>query len=355
MEGRSRVLGAIAWLVSVVVQLGCQLCFSGQPLKISAPERYEQKLRHFLVRVGGGVHGLSGLLGIFALPRPESIFTMALIVSNTFEILYCASGSFFCALLVSVLLLFDQATLDLIAGDPGFAVQMLLVTVALLASEVTSFTSVCGVASAAVALCCLALSVLLRFEAWPVAIPIVLLIFANIRADGLVKAICKAFGALVVTGVAVAAAVGILTLFNLPMWERDGMLLLDPLIEVSSKSHNVALFFLVPIAGICLTFSTGSLIWAAGFVVAALTVLYQPLGCVVNDWLVRVVLAKYLLLIGAGSVICSGPAAVVGVPLVGLVVLVAFYFYLHPVQGGEEAYRNPQSVDLFPLKHSPWL
>jgi hypothetical protein len=315
-----------------VIQFICQLSFSGKPITISTPERYEQTLRHFLVWVGVAVHGLSGLLGIFAVPRPEPIFTMAVIVSNTFDILYCASGSFVCALLVSILLLFDQATLDLVTGDPGFAVQMFLVTVALMEGKATSLTNIGGLISSAVALCCLTLSVLLRFEAWPVAIPIVLLIFANIGPGGLVKALCKAFTALVVTGIAVAAAVGILTFFDLPMWKWSGMLFLDPLIEVSSKQHNVALFFLVPAAAICLPFSTGSRIWAAGFVAAAFTVLYQPLSCVVNDWLVRVVLAKYLLLIGAGSIISSGPAAVIGVPLVGLIVLVSFYFYLHPVQ-----------------------
>jgi hypothetical protein len=298
------------------------------------PERYEQTLRHFLVWFGRSVHGLSSMLGIFGIPRPESILAMAFIVSNTFEILYCASGSFFPALLVSILLLFDQPTIDLIAGDPGFAVQMFLVTLALLKGEATSLATIGGLISGGLALCCIALSVLLRFEAWPVAIPIFLVIFANIRTRSLTKTICTAFAALVVMGTAVAAAVLILAFFDPPMWKWGGMRLLDPLTEVASKSHNVALFFLFPLSAICFAFSTGNRIWAAGFVVAAFGVLYQPFGCIVNDWLVRLVLAKYLLIIGTGSVICRGSAVVVSFPFLGLIVLLAFYFYVHPVQCG---------------------
>jgi hypothetical protein len=102
--------------------------------------------------------------------------------------------------------------------------------------------------------------------------------------------------------------------------------------ELTHNYHNIALLTVVPLAFGFWLLSRIPNVWPWSFFLAAVLVIYQPLGCVINDWMIRTVLARFFVFAAFGPVICTGPAAWMSLPFVLALVPISLYFYANPIQ-----------------------
>jgi hypothetical protein len=130
-----------------------------------------------------------------------------------------------------------------------------------------------------------------------------------------------------------AGLVWVLLSTSLPDWVQGGMSWQDLIAELVAHPHNIALFGLVPLAIVFWLFASVPTSWAASFIAAAAVIVCQPVNCVINDWMVRTVLARYHLLLACGLVLCTGTASWMSVPFTLALLALAVYFYALPVQG----------------------
>jgi hypothetical protein len=271
----------------------------------------------------------------------RSVGVISLVVSNTYVLLRTVGGSAFTAALLSLLLIFDQATIDLIEQDAGFAVQLVLVQVALSASGQLmqcGLASPDGAALGVVAAGGIFLATCMRYEVWPAGIPLLVLVIGEVFGSARVSffsrlgaIIGRIFSLTAIAGATVVLACLVLFTFGLPRYEREGMTVEAVLVELTTNHHNLALFGVTALAVALWLLSTVPQSWVWCFVLAALGVVAQPLSCLANDWIIRVVLARYLLLVASGFVVCTAPA-VLASPFILVLESACAIFYAHPVQ-----------------------
>jgi hypothetical protein len=271
----------------------------------------------------------------------QSLGLVALTVANTFHLLYSADGSAVSSFLISHFLLFDQATIDLIELDTGFAFQLLLCQFCLIASQAVmnhGLASAAGTVHCIIALSTLAVSAFIRYEVWPAGIPVLIAIVVDLFRDSsssflrrVERFIGQTLSLAFVSGCLVALAIVLLTLGG-PNFEYGGMSIAEFLVELTVNPHNVVLFAFTPIAFGFWLLSRIPNVWPWGLFLAAAVTLFQPIGCLVNDWMMRAVLARYFILVGSASVICTGAASVLSVPVVLAMIPIALYFYVNPIQ-----------------------
>jgi hypothetical protein len=246
----------------------------------------------------------------------------ASIVSNTFAALYSSTGSVLCALFMSFLILCDQATLDLVDGDWGVGVQFWLVTVCLAEAEGLPSASLRSVSVVVVA-CSILTAPLIRLEVWAFALPLLTLIAVALHRRAVVSLI--ALAALVLAGWG-GWRLAIKT-FGCPTSYCSAMTVGEVIDELIEHKHNLAQFSLVPLAAFAWTINKGWCLWVLNCVLGAVVMIYQPVSCAGNDAIVRVVYAKYLVLLTCGFLICRVPASYFLTPVVGGILIIAFMCY----------------------------
>jgi type III secretory pathway component EscS len=272
----------------------------------------------------------------------HSLGTISLIVANTFALLWNGGSSIVNPALISLLLLFDQATTSLIEQDPGFAVQLLLVQLSLLGSAGVmrgTLASAAGLLWGMAALGGAFLAVYMRYEALPVVLPLVAVLVRDVFGDSrgpffarLGEMLERVLSLSLIGAGAMALALAALLAFEPPLFDWRGMTVEDVALELSTNRHNVAIFGVSALAGAFWLVSEARIAWVASMLFAAGAVIAQPVGCVINDWLIRTVLARYLLLVGSGLVLSKGTPSWLATPFIAALAPVCAYFYACPVQ-----------------------
>jgi hypothetical protein len=259
-------------------------------------------------------------------------------------------GSVLNAILLSLLLIFDQATMDLLEQDTGFAVQLILVQMSLIGSAGVmhrGLASAEGTFSCLLALGAVGAATFMRYEAWPAALPLAIFLLVDLFGEArasffrrLGALVARAFSLTLIFGTAFVLCAAAMLTFDLPRFEWDRMTVQDVLLELATHPHNLALFGVVALAVPFWLLSGAHPAWVFGLALAAYGVTAQPLSCMANDWIIRVVLARYLLMVASGSVLCTGAPSVLAAPCIVALTPIAVYFYAYPVQEAAGAFTS---------------
>jgi hypothetical protein len=177
----------------------------------------------------------------------------------------------------------------------------------------------------------------MRYEVWPAVIPFAMVFLIDVLGQGSHHFVRRLAG-VIRRGLSLAVISAFLYLMvgflctRAPKSEYGGMSWVGFLTELAQNRHNLAMFACVPVAAAFWLVSLAGNVWPWSFIVAAAAVIFQPWGCVINDWMVRTVFARYLLLVGLGSVLSTGTAAWMSVPFVLAMLMAALYCYAMPIQ-----------------------
>ena len=341
LYGRNTIVYNFVYLVSIGVQLLVMMSVGRdhQVPTIHIPKAHEQKLAHFLNLVVERFPKFS-FLSLF-LPW-SSVLAVSFLVANTFDILYCASGCVAPSILVSLLMLFDEATLSIVRKNPSFAIQLSLISVSLGCAYKLPFNSVFSITwilDIFVGSCAAIIASFIRLESLALALPLMAQATVSLVSQGhrsfwrrIISTIFASMLLLVVCGVSVFVVFCTWVIFGLPrfeLWPVESELLIA---EYLTNPHNVAVLALIPLAFCFLKFSSVSGLWVLAMSAATIATLMSPITCVVDDVLVRTVLATYALLLTCGFVLCDENIAHFTTPLLAVVLSAVVYFYVYPIQ-----------------------
>jgi hypothetical protein len=313
-------LDRLVWTLAVLVQIVIAALFPVCAIPLDTPSESEQPFRHSVVCLFGI---LSTPLSVIGLPHCQTMFVSASIASNTFAALFSSTGSVACALFVSFVLLCDQATLDLVDGDRGVGPQFWLARVCLAEAEGLPSASLMSL-SAVVVACSVMVALLIRLAVWPFALPLLTLVAVALRKSPAVSLVALA-------GLALAGSGGwrlTVDRFRCPTSCTGAMTVAEVIDELIAHKHNLVQFGLVPLATFAWTVNKGKCLWVLNYVLAAVVVIHKPISCAGNGATVRVVYAKYLVLLACGLLICREPASHFLAPAVGGILAIAFMCYV---------------------------
>jgi hypothetical protein len=270
--------------------------------------------------------------------QPDGLFLIAPVIASCFNLLYGMEGSFISSLLVSLLLFFDDVTVNVISKCPYFCCVLILLGVAISSMQklvgVPCF-SVRWIVNAINSVLMILLAGLLRPEVIYFIIPMFYQILVNLMASGrrsisgaVVYCIILEF-ALYVGLVEFQAWISrrISIDLGLPWYEPSESMYLSfdeansiSLARYATTPWNVAIFGLIPIAIILVPSFSLFLYWPISFVIPTVIVMFSP-SHGLDDVAPRDTLALYGMVLTCGFVVCRGEVAMIAIPLLVLVLI----------------------------------
>jgi hypothetical protein len=269
MSSQNVILQPVILLLAMITQAVIH-CWIPQKAVQVCPENGEPTPNEFALRdivvtfyKGFGSNKVLNLLSflIKAKCQRQSLGLIAWNVVNTFNILSYEDGLRITPVVLSLLLLFDQATVDLIEQDIGFGIQLILCGFCFLSAQalrIHRLTSLQGVVHSLIGICSWIVATFIRYEVWPAIIPFVIVILVDVfgpEHTGVIrrvgKLIGRTLGLLIIGGTTVFLFL-VMRAIRKPMMEFGGMTLKELFVELAVNRHNLALFAIVPLG---LTFS----------------------------------------------------------------------------------------------------
>ena len=341
LYGRNSLVYNFCYLVATGVQLVVLLLLpeDHKIATIHKPKAYEQKFADFVALALARLPKLS-FISLF-LPW-TSVLTLSFLVANTFDMMYCASGSALSSMLVALMLVFDEATVSAVRNNPALAVQMSLISISLGCAHKLTFYSLFSVTwflEMIVGVGSIIFASYIRMEALPLAIPYLAqaaLSFTSYVGNGSCFRLIPAFFASLVMfitlGVCAMIVCGVAIVFDLPqyeVWTNDASIFV---VEFLTNPHNVAILGLIPLALLFISYSSVSGYWLLALVAGTAGIFVSPITCVVDDLLVKTVFGTYGVLVTCGFILSDEAISnTTAIPL-AILLSVVVYFYLYPIQ-----------------------
>jgi hypothetical protein len=181
------------------------------------------------------------------------------------------------------------------------------------------------------------MSFLIRPEAWPAIIPVIVQVVLTFLET---KSFFRGFFSLIATSLAlsVVAVLGLCTFVAISViWGPPKCRFIPPApsaiwTSVLSYPHNLVIGAVALLAIPSMLCVAAPKPWLWSLFGTSVAILFAPISGLVDDLLVRTVFAKYVLLIAAGTVFCDRRIWWFSTPGSWFLLVIAIYFFFRPIQ-----------------------
>jgi hypothetical protein len=329
----------LAWVggIASVILAAMSDCSKNLSLTVQAPEESDQPLAYW---ISWCCHQLP-ILNCFAGEFDCTAFVLlGYLVVVTFPILYASSGSKWRCLALSLFVIFDEATAAIMHRNYALGIQMILV-----AHSISSAQALCATPPGSIdwltntfwSVFHVVVALLIMPESAAALIPVAVQVFIAFRKrTGLAKTVLTTIrsrlrllpisAVLLTLFLLLARSVG----FPRCAWIVPSLEALRS--EIMVHPHNLVILALVPTACFAVSFVGVSKAWVLSLLATAAVILFFPISGIVDDLLVRTVLAKYILLLTVGTTICDRKLGSVYTAVSVVSLLTSLVFFISPIQ-----------------------
>lgn len=275
--------------------------------------------------------------------HPNESILASFIVFLIYRILCSTSQSPITSYLISFLFLFDETTYNLIATNPSFGIQLILMSICVIICQnllvIQIFSSswiTCGILAIFLGF----LATFISVDAFTIFIPITTSIILLSRSSDSRSnsSFCKKIFDIIL------ASFYLIFFCSICLLIAFGAFLIGPpkfivknydldlfISEFLINRHNISFLFIAPIAIISFFFTDIEFPWLLSFIGCLIFTLVFGFSSVVNDLEVKVALSVYYYLLCCGIVLTNPCVSNVSSVILAVLYPIVFYFYKYPI------------------------
>lgn len=330
------------FFVIIIICMFIQIMLMGETkLNLSRPTENELPLAFMINRFFDWIPIFSFMYDLT--DHPKESLLISLLIYLIYRILCSTSRSPFTSFLISLMFLFDETTYNLIATNPSFGVQLILMSICinicqnLLVTEILTST---WITYAVIDLLLGFFATFISIEAFTIFIPITIsIILLSGSSDEKSKtSFCKKIYNIIIASLYLVILCSICLaiafsafLIGPPKFVVDDNDLDNLISEYLHNGHNISLLFMALITAILFFFTDIEFAWFLSFIGCFIFTVFLAFSSVVNDLEVKVALSTYYFLLCCGFVLTNPKVSNVSALFLVFYCPIVYYFYKYPI------------------------